>query len=208
MSGVLGYLTSAVAAFLQLFGTFFVAIYLLADLQRFQATFLKAVPMRYRADADVLWNELGTSLSRYLTGVLISLAIQGTLAYFALSLLGVPYAFLLGLWTAATGVLPYIGAYLAAIPAIGLALFISPWTAGLTALAYLVINQIEGNLLTPRIQGEAVRVHPLIVFLAVLAGGEVAGLPGAALAVPAVAVVRVLAGFFAARLHVQQKTAT
>ena len=119
-----------------------------------------------------------------------------------MSLLGVPYAFLLGLWTAVTGVLPYIGAWLGAIPAVIIALFISPLTALLTAGAYLLINQIEGNILTPRIQGEAVKVHPLLVFLAVFAGGEIAGLLGAAFAVPILAVLRVLIAFFAARLRV------
>ena len=109
-----------------------------------------------------------------------------------------------GLWTAATGVLPYIGAWLGAIPAVIIGLFISPLTALLTAGAYLVINQIEGNILTPRIQGEAVKVHPLIVFLAVIAGGEIAGLLGAALAVPILAVLRVLVAFFAVRLYVRR----
>jgi len=71
-------------------------------------------------------------------------------------------------------------------------------------VAYLVINQIEGNVLTPRIQSAAVKVHPLLVFLAVIAGGEIAGLAGAALAVPIVAMLRVLVSFFAARLRVEQ----
>ena len=203
LGGVFGVLTGTVGTLLQLFGVLFIAIYLLADIRRFEAAYLRAVPHRYRRDAQALWGDLGQSLSRYLGGLLVSLAIQGVLAYVFLSLLGVPYAFLLGLWTAATGVLPYIGAWLGAIPAVILALFVSPWTAVLTALAYLAINQIEGNILTPRIQGEAVKVHPLLVFVAVIAGGELAGLLGAAFAVPILAVLRVLVDFFAARLYVR-----
>jgi predicted PurR-regulated permease PerM len=153
--------------------------------------------------AQALWDDLGHSLSRYLSGLLVSLAIQGVLAYLLTSILGVPYAFLLGLWTAATGVLPYVGAWLGAIPAVILALFVSPWTAVLTALGYLAIQQLEGNVLTPRIQGEAVKVHPLLVFVAVVAGGEIAGFLGAAFAVPVLAVLRVLFDFFAARLRVR-----
>ena len=203
LGGVFGVLTGTVGTLLQLFGVLFIAIYLLADIRRFEAASLRAVPHRYRRDAHALWGDLGQSLSRYLGGLLVTLAIQGALAYVFLSLLGVPYAFLLGLWTAATGVLPYIGAWLGAIPAVILALFVSPWTAVLTALAYLAINQIEGNILTPRIQGEAVKVHPLLVFVAVIAGGEIAGLVGAVFAVPILAVSRVLADFFAARLYVR-----
>jgi predicted PurR-regulated permease PerM len=203
LGGVLGALTGTIGTFIQLFGVLFIAIYLLADIRRFEAAYLRAVPARYRRDAQELWDELGHSLSRYLGGLLVSLAIQGVLAYLVTSVLGVPYALLLGLWTAATGVLPYVGAWLGAIPAVILALFVSPWTAVLTALGYVGIQQLEGNVLTPRIQGEAVRVHPLLVFVAVVAGGEIAGLLGAAFAVPLLAVLRVLFDFFAARLYVR-----
>jgi predicted PurR-regulated permease PerM len=203
LGGVFGVLTGTIGTFIQLFGVLFIAIYLLADIRRFQSAYLRAVPARYRRDAQALWDDLGHSLSRYLSGLLVSLAIQGVLAYLLTSILGVPYAFLLGLWTAATGVLPYVGAWLGAIPAVILALFVSPWTAVLTALGYLAIQQLEGNVLTPRIQGEAVKVHPLLVFVAVVAGGEIAGFLGAAFAVPVLAVLRVLFDFFAARLRVR-----
>jgi predicted PurR-regulated permease PerM len=182
LGSVFGVLTGTVGTLLQLVGVLFIAIYLLADIRRFEAAYLRAAPHRYRRDARELWGELGQSLSRYLGGLLVSLAIQGVLAFMLMSFLGVPYAFLLGLWTAATGVLPYIGAFLGAIPAVVLALFISPWTAVLTALGFVAIQQLEGNILTPRIQGEAVKAHPLLVLLAVL---------------------RVLFDFFTARLQVR-----
>ncbi|MDP8921499.1 MAG: AI-2E family transporter [Chloroflexota bacterium] len=204
LGGVVGFLTGAVGTFIQLFGVLFIAIYLLADIGRFKDTFVRAVPERYRRDARALWDDLGRSLSRYLSGLLVSLAIQGTLAYLLNLALGVPYAFLLGILTAVTGILPYIGAWIGAIPAVILAFFVSPWTAVLSALGYVALQQLEGEVLTPRIQGTAVRVHPLLVFLAVVAGGEIAGLLGAAFAVPLLAVLRVLFDFFSARLYVRQ----
>jgi predicted PurR-regulated permease PerM len=203
LNGVVGALSGIYGAFVQLFGILFIAIYLLADSQRFQAAYLGAVPGRYRPDALALWNDLSQSLTRYLNGLVLSMTIQGVMAWIGLSLLGVPYAFLFGLWMAVTALLPYVGAWLGAIPAVIAALYVSPLTALLTAGMYLVINQIEGNILTPRIQGEAVKVHPLGVFLAVVAGGEIGGLLGAVCAVPILAVVRVLLDFFAARLRVQ-----
>ena len=206
VTGVLNGLAGTIGTLIQLFGVLFVAVYLLADIGRFKTAILRVAPPRYQDDAETLWRMLEESLSRYLGGLLVSIVAQGTSATVALWLLGVPYALLLGLWMAATAVLPYVGAFLGAIPAVLVALFVSPLTAFLTALVYLVINQIDGNLLTPRIQGEAVRVHPLLIFLAVLAGGEVAGLLGAALAVPALAVLRVLIDFFGERLYVPQRT--
>ena len=203
---VLNGLAGTIGTLIQLFGVLFVAIYLLADIGRFKAALLRATLPRYQDDAETLWRMLEESLSRYLGGLLVSIMAQGTAAAVALWLLDVPYALLLGLWMAATAVLPYVGAFLGAIPAVLVALFVSPLTALGTALVYLAINQIDGNVLTPRIQGEAVRVHPLLIFLAVLAGGEVAGLLGAALAVPALAVLRVLIDFFGERLYVSQRT--
>jgi len=115
---------------------------------------------------------------------------------------------LLGLWMTVTALVPYLGAFLGAIPAVVIALTISFPTAMLTAVVYLVINQIEGNFLTPRIQGQAVRVHPVLIFLAVIAGSQFAGILGVVLAVPTLAVLRVLADFFAARLRVESPKST
>ena len=68
-------------------------------------------------------------------------------------------------------------------------------------VVYVLIQQLEGNVLTPRIQGNALKVHPIIVLLAVIGGGELAGLAGVIFAVPAVAVLRVFFDFFRARLR-------
>lgn len=113
-----------------------------------------------------------------------------------------PYAFLLGFWVSLTAIIPYLGAFLGAIPAVILAFLVSPTTGFLTLGLYILIQQLESNLLTPRIQGQAVRVHPIIVLLAVIAANELFGLVGAIFAVPALAVVRVLIDFLVARLRV------
>ena len=82
-----------------------------------------------------------------------------------------------------------------------IALFESPTTALVTALVFIVIQQLEGNVLTPRIQGQTLRVPLILIFLAVIAGGEIAGLLGVVFAVPAMAVLRVLFDFVRARLR-------
>jgi predicted PurR-regulated permease PerM len=198
-----GIVAGAFGTAITLFGIVFVAVYLLADSRLFHALFLRAAPRRYRRDAGRLWDAFDSTLSRYLAGLGLSLAIQGVLSAAALFLLGVPYALLLGAWVSVTALIPYIGAWIGAVPAVLLALSISPTKALLTALLFLAIQQLEGNVLTPRIQGQAVRVHPVLVFLAVVAGGELAGIPGIVFAVPALAMLRVLYDFFCARLRVR-----
>ncbi|MCC6176669.1 MAG: AI-2E family transporter [Chloroflexi bacterium] len=207
LSALVGSLSSVVDTAFDVFGVLFIAIYLLSDIRRFEDAVVRAAPDRYRRDARALWNDLGRSLSCYLSGLLVSLAIQGVLAYLVNLVLDVPYAVLLGLLTAVTGVLPYFGAWISAIPAVILAFFVSPSTAVLCALGYVALQQLEGQVLTPRIQGNSLKVHPLLVFLAIIAAWDIDGMRGAIFAVPVLAMLRVLYDFFAARLRVRRPDA-
>lgn len=200
---VLDGLTGLLGLMLTLFGVVFVAVYLLADSKRFKDGFIRTLPPVYRDDADELWTNAGESLSRYLGGLLISLTFQGVSATVILFLIGVPYSLLLGIWTAMGAVVPYVGSYIGAVPSIIAALFVSPVAALLTAAGYFTINQIDGNAIAPRVQGQAIRVHPLLIFMAVIAGGQLAGLWGALLAVPMLALLRVIYDFLDERLVVE-----
>jgi predicted PurR-regulated permease PerM len=202
LGGLVGFISGAFNFGIVIFGILFVAAYLLVDVRKVKATYLKTAPRRYRRDARELWNAFGVSLSRYLGGLVLVVIIQGVLAGLALWILDVPYAILLGAWVSLTAIIPYLGAFLGAIPAIVVALiFESPTTAVLTVVAYVLIQQFEGNFLTPRIQGQALHVHPIIVLLAVIGGGQLAGLAGVIFAVPALAVLRVFFDFFRIRLR-------
>jgi predicted PurR-regulated permease PerM len=184
-----------------LFAVLFVAAYLLVDVRKVKAAYLKAAPKRYRQDARDLWDAFGYSLSRYLGGLLFVAAVQGVLAGVALWILDVPFALLLGVWISITAIIPYLGAFLGAIPAVVLAFFQSPTTGVLAVVAYILIQQLEGNYLTPRIQGQVLHVHPILVLLAVIGCGQLAGLAGVIFAVPTLAVLRVFFDFFRARIR-------
>ena len=190
---------------LTIFGVFFVAVYLVSNVRKVKANYLLMVPKRYRRDARELWDASDFSLSRYIAGLVSVAFIQGALSAIGLLILGVPYALALGTWVAITSIIPYLGAYIGAIPAIILALYQSPTTALLTILLFLLIQILEGNVLTPRIQGQTLRVPSVLIFLAVIAGGEIAGLLGAILAVPFVAMLRVLFDFFRACLRTSEE---
>ena len=203
LGGLLGFISGTFNLVLTLFGIVFVAVYLLVNIRSIKVTYLRMMPSRRRRDARELWDAFAFSLSRYLSGLGLVAFIQGALSGIALFILGVPYALLLGTWVSITSVIPYLGAFLGAIPAVLLAFFESPTTAVLTALVFLIIQQLEGNFLTPRIQGQTLRVPSILIFLAVIAGGEIAGLLGVVFAVPTVAVLRVLFDFFRARLRIR-----
>ena len=203
LGGLVGFVSGTISLVITLFGVLFVSIYLLANVRKIKATFLLAAPKRYRRDAAELWESEGRSLSRYLSGLGIDMLLQGVISSVGLFLLGVPYALLLGTWVAIAAVIPYLGAWLGAIPAVVVALTISPGKAVLTALLYLVIQQIEGNILQPRIQGHALNMPSVLIFLGVIAGGEIAGFLGILFAVPTLAVLKVLFDF-RARLYTEE----
>lgn len=188
---------------LTLFAVIFIAASLLANVRSFKAAYLTSVPSRYRHDALEFWDALGHALSRYLGGLGLVLAIQGVLSGAALFLIGVPYPLALGAWVSITAVIPYLGAWIGAIPALLVAFSISTSAAVLTGVLFLAIQQLEGNVLTPRIQAQTIKVPSVLVFLGVLAGGSLAGITGVLLAVPALATIRVIFDFFRIRLRAE-----
>jgi predicted PurR-regulated permease PerM len=103
------------------------------------------------------------------------------------TLLGLPYAAALALIAGVGELVPNLGPIIAAIPLIMVGLLVSP-THGLLALVLAVlIQQLENNLIVPRVMSKAVDLHPVVVMVAILSGNELLGVPGALLAVPVVA---------------------
>ncbi|CAN5666962.1 AI-2E family transporter [soil metagenome] len=206
LGSLVGVISSAFNFGVMLFGILFVAVYLLVDVRKVKAAYLKASPHRYRQDTRELWDAFGLSLSRYLGGLVFVVLVQGVLAGLALHFLDVRYALLLGVWVSLTAIIPYLGAFLGAIPAVILAAFHPDHpvtTVILTIIVYTAIQQLEGNILTPHIQGQVLHVHPILVLFAVIAGGQLAGIVGIIFAVPALAVVRVFFDFFRVRLQTE-----
>ena len=203
LGGLVGYLSAAANFGVNLLGALFVSVYLLLDVKRIKAAYLKALPHRYRRDGRQLWDDEGASLSKYLSGLALDLVIQGALTAIALFILGVPYALLLGAVVSVTAIIPYAGAILGGIPGVAVAFFVSPTTGILTLLVYIAIQQLDGNFIMPRIQGEVLRVHPIIVLLAIVIGGGLGGLVGIIVSVPLLAVLRVLFDFFHTRLVIE-----
>ncbi|MGH3148655.1 MAG: AI-2E family transporter [Rubrobacter sp.] len=201
LGGLFGYVTGTFSFVLSIFGVIFVAAYLLVDVRKLKASYLFAIPTRYRRDARDLWDAFGFSLSRYLSGLALICVIQGVLSSTALYLIGVPYALVLGAWVSLTALIPLLGAWLGAVPAVIVAFTQSIPAALLTMLTFLIIQQLEGNFLTPRIQGRVMNVHPIMVFLAVIIGGGLGGILGVLFAVPTLAVLRVIFDFLRPRLR-------
>lgn len=145
-------------------------------------------------EKEVIVSEVKSSIQSYLKGMGIVLFIVAILSCTAFTLLGLPYPILLGVSSALLTLIPYLGVYLGAIiPAlIALATKDSYWYPLGVILACAFIQFLEGNFITPKVVGEQVNLNPLAVILSLMVFGFVAGIIGMILAVPIVAVLKVL----------------
>ncbi|HEY8347954.1 MAG TPA: AI-2E family transporter [Symbiobacteriaceae bacterium] len=178
----------------------FLAFYMLRDMERFKQRFVQALPQRYRKEILMLLRDMDRVLSGFVRGEILLSFTVGCLAALAAALLGLRYSLLLGLWAGITELIPYVGPVLGAIPAVLAGLSISPLRGLAVVGAFAVIQQLENAVLSPKIVGERVGLHPLVVILAVLIGGYLAGAWGLILAPPVAGLLRVLGNFAVARL--------
>ena len=108
----------------------------------------------------------------------------GVLYYIALTLLGISYAPVLAIIGGLLEIIPYFGPIIASIPAILFGIMVDPMIGAMAAVAYFVINMIENHFLIPKIMNKAVGLNPVLIILALLIGGKIAGVVGIFLAVP------------------------
>lgn len=146
--------------------------------------FRNFLPDRHQQFVAHLLTVVQAKFGRWLVGQLILSAVIGVLYYIGLRILGVEGALVLALIGAFTEFIPYLGPILGGIPAVIAAASQSPTLALLTVLLYLLIQQLENHILTPKIVERAVGLHPVISIVALLVGGKLFGVAGAVLAIP------------------------
>jgi predicted PurR-regulated permease PerM len=164
--------------------------YVLQDESRVKQGLLQVLHPELRPDFRRLATLIDNVLSAYVRGQLVLVLFVGALATIALLIIGVPFAPVLGLIAGIFEVLPNIGPYLGAIPAILIALATDPVSAIWVALAFFIIQMIENLILVPRISGKSVKLHPALVMMVLVIGGQLAGLWGMLIAVPVTAMIR------------------
>ncbi|MCA1858083.1 AI-2E family transporter [Massilia oculi] len=170
----------------------FVGIYFAASPHTYTAGAIRLVPKARRSRAREVQQELGNTLASWLLGKSASMLIVGVATSIGLSLLGVPLALILGIIAGLLDFIPYLGPIMAGVPAVLLALSISPDLALYTVLLFLGIQLIEGYALQPLIEAKAVDLPPALVIVMQLIFGTLFGFAGVALATPLAATLSVL----------------
>lgn len=171
---------------------FVLAFYWLVERASIKRVILRTVPVRHARGVNTVWMEVEEKLGGWVRGQLLLMLAVGVMAGLGYTLIGLPNPALLGVAAGLFEIVPMIGPFLAFAPAVLVALTIDPSKALLVAGYALVIQQVESNVLVPRVMGRTVGVSPLTVLLGILVGSALAGLPGAFLAVPIAGAIQVI----------------
>jgi predicted PurR-regulated permease PerM len=171
---------------------FVLAFYWLVERASIKRVLLRSVSVARAKDVNTVWLEVEEKLGGWVRGQLVLMLAIGVMAGLGYTILGLPNAALLAVAAGLFEIVPMIGPFLAFAPAVVVALTVSPGTAVLVIVYALVIQQIESNVLVPRVMREAVGVSPLTVLLGILIGSALYGVPGAFLAVPLAGAIQVV----------------
>ena len=174
----------------------FLLFYMLKDKEELLGRMYEVLPAGAARHTRNVLDLIHGVIGSYVRAQLISASIIGGFVFLGLLVLDIKFALILGLLAGALGLIPIIGAYIGAVPGLLVALATDPGKLVWVALLYLVVQLIESNIVSPRIQGTALRLHPLFIMGTLAIASEIAGLWGVIVGVPLVAVTRDIFVYF------------
>lgn len=205
ISNFMNHIGSTINMVLNIFIVPFLIFYILKDFDLLERTVVAYLPRTRRKSIVVLLKEIDNALGNYVRGQFLVCLIIGVFAYIGYMIIGMPYALLLASVVAVFNVVPYLGPFLGAAPAVIMASTVSLKMLLLVVVVNTVCQILESNVISPQVVGKRLHLHPVLIIFSLLVGGEIAGIVGLILAVPFLAIIKViLAHFFA--YYVKRKT--
>lgn len=177
----------------------FIAFYMLKDFHVIKRAVWYLTPKQWRLQGSRFLKDVDESLGSYIRGQLLVCVIIGTISALLFWIFHLRYPLILGFIVGITDVIPYFGPIIGAVPAVIIAATVSVKLVVTTVVIIIVIQFLEGNILSPYIVGKSLHMHPLLIMLAITAGGEIGGILGLIFAVPALVVLKV--GIIHAKNH-------
>jgi len=171
------------------------ALYLLIDMPKYKERFLELVPTQHQDEVSYVANEVGSSLGSFVRGQLLVAAIVGIASSAGMAIIDLPFWILVGLIAGLLNLIPFLGPLVGGALAAVVALLNGDVTQAVGAVViFTAIQQVDNHVITPLVQRTRVKLSPLVIVLALIIGGSLAGLLGVLIAVPATAAVRIVAG--------------
>ncbi len=186
IGGVFGLITILILSF-----------YLLIEAQSMFDALMRFVPAGRRADVATAARQAVIKVSAWLRAQFVLAGVMGVFVAIGLYLLDVPYFYVIALVAAIGETIPIVGPIIGGIAAVGVAITVSAQLALMVGVYFLVLHQLEANVLVPKIMERRVGVSPVVVMIALLIGGALWGLVGAILAIPTAAIISVIVSEFA-----------
>ena len=189
---VLVAISSLIGGIFGLITILILSFYLLIEAHAMFEYFLRFVPAARRGDITVAAREAVSKVSAWLRAQFVLAGVMGTFAAIGLWLMDVPYFYVIALIAAIGETIPIVGPVIGGITAVSVAITVSPKLALIVGTYFLVLHQLEANILVPKIMERRVGVSPVAVMVALLVGGALWGLVGAILAIPTAAILSVV----------------
>ncbi len=187
--------TTAATTFMNVFFGIIISIYMLTDKSKHIALFKRvAISLFGKEKGERViehFAEANVIFSNFISGLILESLIVGTIAFIFFTLFGVKYAVVLALIITFTNVIPYIGPFIGAIPAVTATLLYAPVKALWVALFIAVLQQVDANFIGPRIMGNYIGLDPIWIILSITIGGGFFGVAGILLAIPTGAIIKI-----------------
>jgi predicted PurR-regulated permease PerM len=171
------------------------ALYILIDLERFKASALEVTPPKHREEFAFVSGQVATALSSFVRGQLLVAIIVGFASSLGMWLIDLPFWLLIGIIAGFLNLIPFLGPVVGGALAALVALLNGDVTQAIWAVLIMIaIQQLDNHVITPLVQRTRVNLSPLVIVLALIIGGTVAGLLGVLVAVPMTAAIRIIVG--------------
>lgn len=170
----------------------FIVFYLLNDDEDFANEFLSLMPDEYDTEIRKILQNMDETLSSYIHGLVVVSFCTGSLLFIGYLLIGLDYALILSVIALIAMTIPFVGPFIAICPALFVGLADSPFMVLKVIVVFIIVQQIESNLLSPQIMGHKLNIYPITIILLLLAAGSLYGLVGLILATPFYALAKVL----------------
>jgi len=173
----------------------FISFYLLKDYEFFKKLYLNSVSLIMKESKFKSLNktifEINYIISRFIRGQLLDGLIVGLISSIGLSIIGLDFAILIGFTAGIANIIPYVGPLIGCIPAIIIGLLSpNPIIALWAVIVLLAVQQLDGAVISPKVVGDSMGLHPIFIIMAITIGGSIAGIIGMLLSVPIAGIIK------------------
>ncbi|MCC5895927.1 MAG: AI-2E family transporter [Alkalibacterium sp.] len=192
MGSIGSFIGTVTQIFITLFTMPFVLYYLLKDARKIPPFVTKYIPIQARPRVNELFSEINKQVSFYVRGQLIVAISVGIIFWIGFSIVGLDFALTLGIFAGFMNLIPYLGSFIASIPALIIAIVHSPFMLVKVLIVFGIEQILENRIISPQIIGNTLKIHPVNIIFLLLIGGRLFGLMGIVFGIPGYAIIKII----------------